>query len=74
MVSTLNLDRPRTDLHSADSYLLLGNIDEALTWAEKAFSEHNLVIIAYPNSDHNWNLVCSDPRFVALLMKAGQLK
>jgi TolB-like protein/Flp pilus assembly protein TadD len=54
--------------------LALGDFDEALAWAEKAFLEHNLVLLASLKVDHDWDLVRSDPRFVALLKKAGHLK
>ncbi len=63
-------ERPVADA-IAMVYLALGELDKTFLWAEKAIEEHNPAFLGGLNTEWEWNSVRSDPRFVALLRKAG---
>ena len=68
------LERSRTEFVPAWSiasiYASLSEIDSAVVWAEKAFDEQSNVV-AYFNVDGNTPALRRDPRFRALLVRAG---
>jgi len=68
------LTRSRTEFVPAWSiasiYAALADVDSAVVWAEKAFAEQSNVV-AYFNVDGNTPALRRDPRFRALLVRAG---
>ena len=68
------LERSRTEFVPAWSiasiYASLSEVDSAVVWAEKAFAERSNVV-AYFNVDGNTPALRRDPRFQALLVRAG---
>ncbi len=53
-----------------EHYASLSEVDSAVVWAEKAFAERSNVV-AYFNVDGNTPALRRDPRFQALLVRAG---
>jgi hypothetical protein len=68
------LERSRTQFVPAWSiasiYAALDDVDSAVVWAEKAFAEQSNVV-AYFDVDGNTPALRRDPRFRALLVRAG---
>jgi serine/threonine-protein kinase len=68
------LERSRTEFVPAWSiasiYAALADVDSAVVWAERAFAEQSNVV-AYFNVDGNTPALRRDPRFRALLVRAG---
>jgi hypothetical protein len=52
-------------------YLALGDLENTFLWADKAIEEHNPGFFTNLNVAYEWDSVRSDPRFIALLEKAG---
>ena len=54
----------------AQMYVAMGDADRAVAWLERAFAS-NAAILAYMNVDHRLAPLRSDPRFAAMLRRAG---
>ena len=52
----------------ADAYIGLGEKDEAMSWLERAYEEHDQWMV-YVNSYPGWDPLHSEPRFQALVRR-----
>jgi len=53
----------------AESYMLLGDKDEALVWLDKAYETHSGIL--FLKVDPYWKKIRSDPRYTNLLRRMG---
>jgi len=56
---------------AAWSYAMLGDKEHALSWLERAYDERDLRLLYWRNNQPGWESVRSDPRFTALMKRAG---
>jgi len=54
----------------AETYVLLGDKDQAFHWLERAYSEHDDEMVTL-KIDTVWDPLRSDPRFKDLLRRVG---
>jgi len=52
-------------------YAGLGEVDEAMSWLEKALEQRDGYISGFINVDPRWNILRSDKRFIKLLETIG---
>ena len=54
---------------AAQSYIMLGDKDQALTWLNKAYDARSQIL--FTKVDPHWDTIRSDPRFADLLRRMG---